>query len=516
MGDIANWTPPPDEAPAYARLIQKMDEIYPENWRFWVVNRVDYEDLFGRKISADEECRLRFAIPTEQLAFIFNDGTTTLSLSERKYKAIKRTLLKWPIGRAIIYAPFPVMKMVHPTDAFNGFAELLPNMKGKLISRTEASKKLRSVPLSSSHSVSQSVSPSVSPTTSYSRKRPRESDDRIEGLMEHQTLVLEQLLQAMTKKPRATATQIEPEEVMESGPEEDEPVEDQWTAPPILRESIQGDEPCENMLEENNFFDFSPQTKETEAKIGDADERLAQQGISVQRLGGEKWQQIRYVDVQKHFQATPVFTSLKVNSSLASISPTWQTTQLLEKYDQCLAAITHGLLQQRQHFTEAYKDASLEVKANISKKFLAADSEFRKTSDALLQYTCGKRAEVLQHRRGVFKPNNKILNELLHDIPPSATHLFSEPQLSTLIKDQGGVQKFFPTKFRKYANPFNPRVARTPTIRQQTPGRQRLDEIKKFSARPGRPSAAPARTTRTRPLSSTGKTKKPRFDGRKF
>lgn len=83
------------------------------------------------------------------------------------------------------------------------------------------------------------------------------------------------------------------------------------------------------------------------------------------------------------------------------MTPAWQLVSVLEKMDMCLGAITHGLLQQRQTFQDIYENAPASVKAYISKKFLDSDSTFRKTSDSLLQYTCGKRAEAIQQRRGI-------------------------------------------------------------------------------------------------------------------
>lgn len=136
MGALAEWEPPPDEALSYARLIDILDDTYPNTWRSWEVNSVEYHDLFGDKISADEECRLRFCVPTTELACAFSQETPS-SLSERKYKAIKRKLIDWPIGRALIYSLFSTMKMVHPTDAFNGFIQFLPKLKPQLVSRIE-------------------------------------------------------------------------------------------------------------------------------------------------------------------------------------------------------------------------------------------------------------------------------------------------------------------------------------------------------------------------------------------
>lgn len=56
----------------------------------------------------------------------------------------------------------------------------------------------------------------------------------------------------------------------------------------------------------------------------------------------------------------------------------------------------------------------------------------------------------------MYRSSNKFLQEALHNIPPSSTHLFSEPQLSGLIKEQGGVNKLFLDHGRKTSHKTKP------------------------------------------------------------
>lgn len=208
--------------------------------------------------------------------------------------------------------------------------------------------------------------------------------------------------------------------------------EDSWYAPPLITEPQQNEDLDGQDVDKEPLQDFNPGTKETEAKVTKADDVLVKQGVDCQRFNSENWQHIRYSEVQKQFQASPAFTALKVNSNLATVTPSWQLVSVLEKMDLCLGAVTHGLLQQRRTFQLIYEDAPAPVKAHISKKFLDSQSEFRKCSDSLLQYACGKRAEVIQQRRALYKPQNKILSDLLHAIPPSETCLFAEPNFRSL------------------------------------------------------------------------------------
>lgn len=198
---------------------------------------------------------------------------------------------------------------------------------------------------------------------------------------------------------------------------------------------------------------------ETEPKLAKADVKIAEQGRKCHRFGDEGWKNIRYAEVQKMFHATPVFSALRVNSALAATTPSWTSLTYLEKIDTTLGALTHGLLQQRDAFQEACKSLEPKTQLEIQKRLLSDDSKFRKISDALLQYTCGRRAEVIQSRRETYKSSNKILNDILHDIPPSETHLFAEQRLNDVLKEQGGLHKFFPKKPLQNTKPGKPQLS---------------------------------------------------------
>lgn len=64
---------------------------------------------------------------------------------------------------------------------------------------------------------------------------------------------------------------------------------------------------------------------------------------------------MRYADVQKYFHATPVFSALKVNSVLATNTPTWSSLGPLEEVDSTLGAGTYDLLLQRAAFEACKK-----------------------------------------------------------------------------------------------------------------------------------------------------------------
>ncbi|KAJ8729876.1 hypothetical protein PYW07_016914 [Mythimna separata] len=459
LGELASWEPPPDELDCFQSFINIIDEFYPDDWRSWEVNNVSYEDLFGDRISSDEECRLRFAVPTLHLAYAFSEGPP--SLSERKYKRIKRQLITWPLGRAIIYSPFATMKKIHPTDAGNRFSEVLSVLKSELMSRAEAAKILQNTHKKSRSpfkmpSKSQKLAHSPIPT-SYKKAR-YEDCDTLTDFLKHQKIILEKLCK-LSEDQNENIKQIREKMYNKCGNLDIEKTHfenaseiENWHARSynqIEHEDTRDIESPTDELLEDSASTVSFDTTENEEMVSVAEESLVKQGIASQRLGTDGWLSINYIEGQKKFQAAPVFTNLQINSHLAAITPSAQHVTVLEKMDLCLGGITHGLLQQRKEFQEIYKKATLEVKSVISKYFLSFESSFRRTSDTLLQYTCGKRAQIIQQRRSIYKPSNQKLYELLHAIPPSATHLFSEPKLSALLKEQGGINKFFPDKYQK-------------------------------------------------------------------
>lgn len=513
LGEVARWDPPPEQEQFYKNFINILDECYPQDWRSWEVNVASYEDLFGDKISSDDENRLRFAIPTVHLA---NAYSTLSSLSERKYKLIKRILLNWPLGRALIYSPLATMKKIHPSDAYSGFIQNLSDIKSQLLSRQTASATLKTraeAPTTSAGPSSPSVASSAC-TPRNARKRSHSPElfqatvaKGLETYMDQQNRLLEQLV-AMSKHQTDLLSHNMANHPHSHSPDgqDIEEEETDWVAPAIIELDPAESQP----IEQEDFFDFAPDTKESECKLGIAEEALVKQGAHCLRLGEASWQNIRYSDVQKQFQAAPVFTSLKVNSVLATVTPNWQTVTLLDKMDACLGAIIYGILQQRKHFQNIYKAASLEIKTHLSKNFLATDSEFRRTSDSLLQYICGRRSELIQQRRSVYKPINKTLNELLHAIPPSNTHLFAEPQLGDLIKEQGGIHKFFPV--RKHQTTVNKPKLFNKTATNQ----ERNQNYKRFNdRRPNYRAPAPGQTKKVpHNTGSTFGNKKPRYDGK--
>ncbi|KOB64681.1 Uncharacterized protein OBRU01_21716 [Operophtera brumata] len=493
MSNLCSQLVPQEDQEFYRRVTGILDDYYPEDWRSWEVEDLSYTDLFGTTISPKTEAKLRFAIPTVELAKAFTPGDPYLS--EKKYRAIKRKLLEWPLGRAVLYAPHKVAERLHE-KSYDQFMTTVRTLKPTLTSRDMAS--------GSSHRKRRSTSQE----STASAKTPR-TDNLSEDM---QCTLFEKMMQVITSQTKAIESVSEKVNSLTLEREESQPDsyesaeestqdEEEFDAPSFRAMSVstgpknspqdcseaealatQIAEAQRKLAEitsgkksEQSDCDFSPNTAEAEPKLAKADPQIAEQGRKCQRLGDEGWKNVRYADVQKTFHATPVFGALKVNSVLATNTPSWTSLGQLEKTDLTLGAITHGLLLQRKAFQETCKSLDPKLRKEIQGKFLAADCSFRKISDGLLQYTCGRRAEVIQNRRETYKPANKVLNDILHEIPPSDTHLFSEEKITEAMKDQGGAHKFFPRK-----NNYKPNGKKTfPTKNTKAPAARETSKFKK-------------------------------------
>jgi len=101
--------------------------------------------------------------------------------------------------------------------------------------------------------------------------------------------------------------------------------------------------------------------------------------------------------------------------------------------------LTHGLLRQLKHFSDGINEvvqSHPDAADALVKVFASADAPFRTTSDDLLQFVCGKRAEVIAARREVFESSNAASASHVRDISPSSVHLYDDDddRLSALLR----------------------------------------------------------------------------------
>ncbi|KAI8432148.1 hypothetical protein MSG28_004621 [Choristoneura fumiferana] len=186
------------------------------------------------------------------------------------------------------------------------------------------------------------------------------------------------------------------------------------------------------------LFDFMPNVVVSEPKIPIADPELAEQGKLLQKFNTDDWRKVRYADVKRQFESTKPFCALKVNQYLETLIPRCKSFDALERFDQALGAITHGLLKQKKIMQDMLDSFPDEVKDVVVNAFASTDSQYKKISDDLLQYVTGRRSQVIQQRREMFKPQNMGVRQAMYAIPPSETYLFAEPrhlQLAEALPD---------------------------------------------------------------------------------
>lgn len=515
MGDLCALPTPTEDKEFCNRIIKIINDNYPQDWKSWEVENYTYTELFGETISSKTEAKIRFAIPTAQLgeAYTPNDP----SLSEKKFRIIKRILLRWCVGRALIYSPHSLVEKIH-AHSYEHFMSTVKILKPKLTAQ-------RASTPSSTQRKRQSESPTASCSTTKSARHESSDNQSL------QISFFEKMMQVLVQQTAAidsVATQVaaltskeseaDQSQIPDSEASSDSEGEDQrdFELPPFLdlppsprrvdttpketnleaqiREAESNLLKLRNQQVQDVNCDFSPCTTEAEPKLGKANPQLVDQGRKCQRLGDDGWKNIRYAEVQKTFHVAPVFGSLKVNSLLATSTPRTALQGHLEKTDLTLGAISYGLFLQRKAFEDAWKKLDSNAQQEVQKKFLAPECEFRKISDGLVQYTCGRRAEVLQTRRETYKPTNKVLHDILHDIPPSDTHLFCEDKLGEAVKNQGGVHKFLP-KRNFYSN--NKSVRKTTATAPKRPSKNiregRIQSNKRQPFRNARATEKPGR-----------------------
>ncbi|XP_063365158.1 uncharacterized protein LOC134653695 [Cydia amplana] len=157
------------------------------------------------------------------------------------------------------------------------------------------------------------------------------------------------------------------------------------------------------------FFDWPINVVVSEPKILSPDPDIAQQGKNVQKLG-PLWKTVRYADTKRQFESTAPFCALLVNHELESLTPRCKSFDMLQRFDQTLAAITHGLLKQRKVLQSALDCLPAEARNTVQNALQSADSQYKKISDDLLQYTNADAVNFTSNAAGSHQKNLKKMN----------------------------------------------------------------------------------------------------------
>lgn len=430
----------PEDNIILKRIIKLISGHLPMDWKGWKIRILSKEDLLGSELDPQILNKIRFAIPTVGLARAFSPDCT--SLKEKTFRDIKLKLLEWPLCVGLIIHPMSLAARVRSSAVQNELViASIAEMKPLLKSREEANKELASQTDQSDDDIS---IPSTKTTSSKTKKQSRL--DKLEQSQHRLQKMMEQFIKS-----------FQPEDNSCSGSENNsissEPSEDEENIPQLSSSSPKPWEPPAAIIDED--FDWTPTTKQQDPLIPAPKPHIAAQGTECQRLGNITFNQIRYAEVQKKLHASPVFGPLKVNPILTTYgSPSNQ--EHLIRMDYTLGTISHGLLLQREALANTLKDLANKhpaMKQDL-KDILSADTAVKSISDDLLQYVCGRRAEIIEQRRNGFLPKEEYQLTLLSAIPPSTSHLFCEAQLTELLK-QPSQQTFFRNPQKKPLQPKN-------------------------------------------------------------
>lgn len=194
-------------------------------------------------------------------------------------------------------------------------------------------------------------------------------------------------------------------------------------------------------------IEYTPSSKPANALTNN--EYALRSLIRHQRFRQPNWCNIRYAEVKDQFQASPGFCALKPNALLSGIlTPDLKCNAILSRFDLTLGAVLNGLLKGIMIFYEIVNNMPDNMKQTVGRAFITVESKYMQKFNSLVQYICGRRQELIQQRRELYKPPNKILKEALYKIPPSETHLFEDEAFKQFVEQVGGIDKLFPPEER--------------------------------------------------------------------
>lgn len=444
-------------------------ESLPEGWLNWKTLDFSKEALFGTELTVDPQIlnKLRFALPTVALARAFNPSA--VDLPEKQYRDLKVSMLNWSFCRALIMSPPALVnKLKGSVGRAEIFLHAIESVKPLCISRKRAAELLRPQGADSDSDEENDSSRALKrPGEHLSQDAPGPKRSKVTELqdeMRHMFGIVMEKIQNMEQRGhrRGVEEMSEDDDYSDNDSEHSGdssesvlPGQD-WTPPAFEEPSVVSGTPV-TPVNDLEALSFAPQVKEKEPTIPPPAENIKAQGIQCQKFGSSGWSRIRYKEVQKKLQASPVFDSLKVNTQLEGIVSKSYYQTLLERVDELTGTLSHGLLKQRQKLMEGMKSLAAKHPGAYEdiKATFVGESEFKEVSDDLLQFTCARRAEVIEMRRKAFKPKEQHHAAKLAEIPPSESHLYDEELLSKFLDQRGGLSKVFPPAQKPYKERFS-------------------------------------------------------------
>lgn len=414
------------DLPSHDEILDRLKELarntLPIGWRDWtLINSIDLDFEVDPSILN----KLRFVLPTEGIARAFDPSAT--SLKEHPFRGMKVKMLSWAFCRGLVFCPSSLsMQIRGSSSSHETMMEAISSLKSSLLSREAADLLLSG---SSSDIPSQRASSSKDSTTPPGGVEARLSAQ--EARTQRIESALEGILKELQKKNQPEQPDHEDLSCYSSDSEISS-VADEWQAPAMFDDS----EGEELIIEPDISFAFEPSIKELEPIVPPPSVGIEAQGIECQRLNSSGWAKIPFAEAQKEIQAGGMFSRLKINPEIEA-HPS-KEGELLANMDGTLGVLTHALLLQREMLKSAMKEVFKKhsAAAPVLREHLESkDSPFRKVSDCLLQFVCGKRSDVFQKRRKNLEAATKVSPKFLKEIPPSEAFLFEPKLLSDAIKN---------------------------------------------------------------------------------
>ncbi|CAG5049154.1 unnamed protein product [Parnassius apollo] len=154
---LLEWEPDSSEDEEILERAKRLAELYlPDGWRQWKVVTHSRAELLGEVFDSQILNKIRFSLPTVELARAFCPDCT--SLPEKVYKDIKIKMLEWPFCVELIIGPPSIGR--HSNPAYSSLKELtvvLTWNPGRLILREPQSEVLMLAPRINPHSTTSQV-----------------------------------------------------------------------------------------------------------------------------------------------------------------------------------------------------------------------------------------------------------------------------------------------------------------------------------------------------------------------
>lgn len=336
LGELAD-TPFDDEEDAdiQQNIVELVEKSYPEGWRDWKAVDLSKEEIIGKKPDPAVLNRLRFALPTADLVKAIDPDAQ--NISEKAFRNLKLSLLEWPLTRALIIFPVSIGTRIRGSAAqYEIFSNAVEQVKEKIVSKDAVNKILigETIPVDTRKRRSTSAE-----SESLPKIRRLDATEKTVADLSKRTQNIENLLhQILENQSQRSETEIgyETSEDEEEPRFAEEPEAEDVTLPGFLRD------------EDYDKINFLPEVKEAEPTVPNAEAETIKLGLACQRLGtfgigfGPNWNRVRFTEAQKKLQATPLFTSLKINDQLKPKAAKWCSSETWVKFDNALALISHG------------------------------------------------------------------------------------------------------------------------------------------------------------------------------